>query len=546
MTQLIVSPAWQDLKDHKQQLQDIHLMKLYQQDEARFNKFSYRLGDLFVDLSKNHITSETINLLVQLAEQQRLSAKINALFNGELVNATEQRPALHMALRDGCPNPLINNGADIRLAVHKELERITYFVNALHQEKVIGVTGKTFTDIVNIGVGGSSLGTELLGQALKPYQKRYRLHCISAVDGEPMTALLASLNPETTLFIVASKSFRSIDTMINANTARDWLTAALTQQDAVKQHFVGVSANLQAMTEFGIQEAYSFQIWDWVGGRYSIWSAIGLPIAIAIGMGHFNELLLGAKAVDEHFLSQPLAKNVPVLLALIDIWYQSFWGYTTRGIFPYTTLLQKLPSYLQQLTMESLGKSVTLTNETVDYQTGAIIWGDVGFLGQHAFFQLLHQGTHIVPADFIAPIHTSHDLKQYERLPLANLLAQTRALMAGIQGEELVQQLIAQGITDDRLEMLKSHQYYPGNRPSTTILFPKVSPRILGSLLAMYEHRVFTKSAIWNINPFDQWGVELGKSVAKETLQALNDSSNQDYDFDGSTKGLLAYIQELI
>ncbi|HXU94174.1 MAG TPA: glucose-6-phosphate isomerase [Gallionella sp.] len=544
MSRLITSPAWQALKAHHAAIEPLHMRQMFHDDPARFDRFSVQLGPLLFDYSKNRITAETVKLLLALAAQAGLPAWIERLFNGDKVNATERRAALHTALRTPKGRPVLVDGKDVMPDVHRVLGLMRRFSDSVRNGEHRGHTGKQITDIVNIGIGGSDLGPLMACEALKPYgSHKLRAHFVSNIDGTQLTETLKELDAESTLFIVSSKSFTTQETLTNARSARAWLVERLGNEQAVAQHFAAISTNLDATAKFGIDSRNVFEFWDWVGGRYSLWSSIGLPIALYIGMDRFEELLGGAHAMDEHFRHAPLEQNIPVLMGLLGIWYGNFFGAGSNAVFPYDQYLHSFPAYLQQLDMESNGKRVDRDNAPVDYDTGMVIWGELGNNGQHAFFQLIHQGTRIIPADFIAPLHSHNPLGEHHSLLLANCFAQTEALMLGKTADEARAELEAQGLQGAALEALLPHKIFPGNKPTNTFLFDRLDPHTLGMLIAMYEHRVFVQSVVWNINPFDQWGVELGKQLAGKILPELRDSS-LTAQHDPSTSGLIAHYRK--
>ena len=543
--------AWAALKKHQKYLAPVHLRDLFALDSQRFERFSIETCGLFLDYSKNRLTNDTLTLLQHLATEANLADWIARMFQGEKINNTERRAALHIALRNRSNCPISVDGKDVMYDVNAVLAKMRLFSNAVRDGKWRGYTGKPIESIVNIGIGGSDLGPAMVTRALNTYHHpRLQSYFVSNVDGAHLSETLAKLDPETSLFIIASKTFTTQETMLNARSARQWLINKLGNDKAVAKHFVAISTATQKVTEFGIDSAHQFEFWDWVGGRYSLWSAIGLPIALMIGQDNFEQLLDGAHELDKHFETAPLLKNLPVLMGLIDVWYSSFWGATTQAILPYDYTLALFPAYLQQLVMESLGKRVTREGNRVDYPTFSIIWGAPGNNGQHAFYQLLHQGTHLVPADFIIALDSQHDLPGHQEAVLSNALAQTHALMMGRNIEE----------TRAELEILKStslqkgeigkfdklpHRVFPGNQPTNTLLYKKLTPAVLGKLIALYEHKVFVQSVCWGINPFDQWGVELGKQVASILLPTLQTDQEKTahLGYDSSTKGLLNYIK---
>jgi glucose-6-phosphate isomerase len=515
------------------------MRQMFRDDPARFDKFSLKLENLLFDYSKNRISTETVKLLVALAEQSQLSAHIESMFSGDKINSTEHRAALHTALRNRSERPVLMDGKDVMPDIRRVLGLMRRFSDAVRSGKLLGHTGKAITDIVNIGIGGSDLGPLMVCEALKPYARQnLRAHFVSNVDGTQLVETLKKLDAATTLFIVSSKTFTTQETLTNARSARAWLVEKLGDEQAVAKHFAAVSTNLEATAKFGIDPHNVFEFWDWVGGRYSLWSAIGLPIALFIGMDKFEELLGGAYAMDEHFRSAPMDKNIPVLMGLLDIWYGNFFGAGSKAVFPYDQYLHRFPAYLQQLEMESNGKRVDRDGNAVDYDTGMVVWGEPGTNGQHAFYQLIHQGTRMIPADFLAPMHSQNPLGEHHAILLANCFAQTEALMVGKTAAEARAELEAQGLHGEALEALLPHKVFPGNKPTNTLLFDKLDPHTLGMLIALYEHKVFVQSVVWNINPFDQWGVELGKQLAGKILPELRDAASATR-HDASTNGLI-------
>ena len=497
MTSLTQTPAWQALAAHREALSGITIRSLFEQDNARAAAFSLEAAGLFADFSKNLLTGETLALLAALARDGGVEARRAAMFAGEHINATEDRAVLHTALRDRSGKPRWVDGNDVSAQVAAVLGRMRAFADAVRDGAWRGYTGKPIADVVNIGIGGSDLGPKMVCEALKPYaHERLTMHFVSNVDGADISEVLKRIDPETTLFVVSSKTFTTRETLANAHTARAWLLASGAPETAVAKHFVAVSTNAEAVAAFGIDTANMFEFWDWVGGRYSLWSAIGLPIALQIGMDGFERLLDGAHAMDRHFAEAPLERNLPVLLAMIGIWHQNFLGTASQLIAPYDNYLHRLPAYLQQLDMESNGKSVTLGGERVDYTTGSVIWGEPGTNGQHAFFQLLHQGTAIVPTDFIVCMRAHHALDEHHDILVANCFAQSEALMNGSHSTT------------------EPHRNFEGDRPTNTICLDSLTPASLGALIALYEHKVFVQGVVWRINSFDQWGVELGKKLA--------------------------------
>jgi glucose-6-phosphate isomerase len=540
-----LADSWSALQTHHRAMQSIHMRELFARDPQRFAAFSLRFEDILVDYSKHILTGETIQLLCALARAAKVEAWRDRMFAGEPINVTEGRSVLHIALRNRSNRPIMVHGTDVMPDVNAVLHHMREFTAAVRTGEWKGRTGKRITDVVNIGIGGSDLGPVMVTEALRPYASpSLRVHFVSNVDGTHIAETLKVLNAETTLFIVASKTFTTQETLTNALSAKEWFLSHGGTQHDVARHFVALSTNTKEVERFGIDSRNMFAFWDWVGGRYSLWSAIGLSIALAIGMDRFEELLEGAHAMDEHFRSTPLETNVPVLLALLGIWYTNFFGATSHAILPYDQYLHRFPAYLQQGDMESNGKRVTRDGQTVDYATGPVIWGEPGTNGQHAFYQLLHQGTQLIPSDFLAPVESHNPLGNHHAILLANCLAQTEALMRGKTEAEVRAELQAAGVSVDNLERLVPHKVFPGNRPSTTILFSRLTPRILGSLIAMYEHKIFVQGIIWAVNSFDQWGVELGKQLAKAILPELERPANSAT-HDSSTNGLISFVRSL-
>ena len=537
------SAAWAALKTHQQYLATVHLRDLFALDNHRFERFSVETCGLLLDYSKNRLTSETLTLLHQLAQTAQLSDWIARLFHGDKVNNTEKRAALHIALRNRSNTPIQVDGQDVMPKVNAVLAKMRQFSDSIRQGEWRGYTGKPIRAIVNIGIGGSDLGPAMVTRALKAYHHPHlRAYFVSNVDGTHLGETLAELDAETTLFIVSSKTFITQETLLNANSARKWLINKLGDEKAVAKHFVAVSTAQQKVTEFGIDPANMFEFWDWVGGRYSLWSAIGLPIVIMIGMDNFTELLAGAHELDNHFATTSWEKNLPVLMGLIEIWYSSFFGATSQAVLPYDYALELFPAYLQQLAMESLGKRVTREGNWVNYATAPIIWGTLGNNGQHAFYQLLHQGTHLIPTDFIVAIASQYNELGQQPAVLSNVLAQSHTLMKGRNTEETRLALSHSDLAAATINQQLPHRIFPGNQPSNLFVYHKLTPKILGTLIAAYEHKVFVESVCWGINPFDQWGVELGKQVANLLLPELTQSqSSQGYD--ASTDSLLNYIK---
>jgi glucose-6-phosphate isomerase len=545
MSELTGSPAWQALAAHAAAMEETHLRALFVADAERFSGFSLEQDGLLLDYSKNRVSGETMGLLFDLARAADLEAWRDHMFQGERINLTEDRAVLHIALRNRANRPIMVDGEDVMPAVNAVLEQMRGFSEAVRSGAWRGHTGETITHIVNIGIGGSDLGPLMVCEALKPFQRTdLTPHFVSNVDGAHLVHTLETLDPARTLFVIASKTFTTQETMTNAASARAWLIERLGDEAAVAKHFVAVSTNAEAVAAFGIDTANMFEFWDWVGGRYSLWSAIGLPIALAIGMDRFEELLAGANATDEHFRTVPLERNQPVILALLGIWYRNFLGAASHAVLPYDQHLHRLAAYLQQGDMESNGKFVRRDGEQVDYATGPIIWGEPGTNGQHAFYQLIHQGTELVPADFIAAAEAQTPLGDHQAKLLANFLAQTEALAFGKTEAEARAELEEQGLSGEALEALLPHKVFQGNRPTNSILYQKLTPEMLGRLIALYEHKIFTQGIIWNINSFDQWGVELGKQLAKVILPELEGDGTID-SHDSSTNGLINRIKAL-
>ena len=531
--------SWQNLRRHHDEIKSIHMKNLFASDPQRFKKFSIRFNDIVVDYSKNRITEETLNLLIQLAEETGIKDAIHTMFNGEKINETEQRAVLHTALRNRDNTAIIVDDNDVMPEVNAVLKKIKDFSSRVINGDWQGYSGKKITDIVNIGIGGSDLGPVMVTEALKSFAKEgLSVHFVSNIDGTHLMETLKRLNPETSLFMIASKTFTTQETMTNAFSAREWFLRTAKDPAHVARHFVAISTNSKAVQKFGIDKDNMFVFWDWVGGRYSLWSAIGLSIASYIGYENFAELLQGAFEMDRHFKETPFEKNIPILLALIGIWYNNFYGAQTEAILPYDQYLHRFPAYFQQGNMESNGKSIDRKGEKTAYQTGPIIWGEPGTNGQHAFYQLIHQGTKLIPADFLAPAISHNPIGGHHHILLSNFFAQTEALLNGKTQKEVIAELKKEGQTDKEIQKLLPHKVFEGNRPTNSILFKKLTPRVLGSLIAMYEHKIFVQGVIWNIFSFDQWGVELGKQLAKKILPQLVDDKPVDT-HDCSTNGLI-------
>ncbi|WP_305455656.1 glucose-6-phosphate isomerase [Photobacterium leiognathi] len=531
--------AWQDLTAHFEQAQDFQLSDLFANDNARFSKFSAQFGsDILVDYSKNLITEETLTKLFALAKETELDAAIADMFSGAKINRTEDRAVLHVALRNRSNTPIMVDGEDVMPAVNAVLEKMKSFSERIISGEWKGYTGKEITDIVNIGIGGSDLGPYMVSEALGAYKTRLNMHFVSNVDGTHIAETLKDLNPETTLFLIASKTFTTQETMTNALSARDWFLAKAEDKENVAKHFAALSTNGEAVAEFGIDTDNMFEFWDWVGGRYSLWSAIGLSICLAVGFDNFVALLDGGHAMDKHFAEAPLEQKLPVILALIGIWYNNFHGAETEAILPYDQYMHRFAAYFQQGNMESNGKYVDRGGNPVDYQTGPIIWGEPGTNGQHAFYQLIHQGTKLIPCDFIAPAISHNPLGDHHPKLMANFFAQTEALAFGKSREQVEAEFVAAGKSLEDVKDLVEFKVFEGNRPTNSILVKEITPYTLGALIALYEHKIFTQGVIWNIFSFDQWGVELGKQLANQILPELNNAETIA-SHDSSTNGLI-------
>ncbi|MDH5602948.1 MAG: glucose-6-phosphate isomerase [Cyclobacteriaceae bacterium] len=533
--------SWRALRVHYNDMKDLHMSSLFEKDRERFQKFSIQFEDILVDFSKNRITPETLGLLYQLARETEVSGAIQGMFEGDLINKTENRSVLHTALRNRTDNKVMAEGKDVMPGIKKVLGQMEKFSNELQSGQWKGFSGKKITDIVNIGIGGSDLGPVMVTEALKPYKGNIRPHFVSNVDGTHITETLKGLSRETTLFMIASKTFTTQETMTNAFTAREWFLEEGSKED-IKKHFVAISTNTDAVSAFGISTDNMFEFWDWVGGRYSLWSAIGLSIACTIGFDHFTELLEGAHAMDNHFREAPFEKNIPVTLALIGIWYNNFFGAETEAILPYDQYMHRFSAYFQQGNMESNGKYIDRKGKKVTYQTGPVIWGEPGTNGQHAFYQLIHQGTKLIPCDFLAPAVSHNPTGDHHIKLLSNFFAQTEALMNGKTDKEVEAELTAKGVAQQAINEIKAYKVFEGNRPTNFILFKKLTPRTLGSLIALYEHKIFVQGVIWNIYSFDQWGVELGKQLASKILPELEDNE-EVRSHDSSTNGLINFYK---
>ncbi|VAW63477.1 Glucose-6-phosphate isomerase [hydrothermal vent metagenome] len=545
MSNLTESKQWKALQKHFKDMSDVHMRDLFKNDPNRFKQFSVGLNDILLDYSKNRITDVTFKLLMDLARHSQVESYRDKMYAGENLNCTELRPALHVALRNRSNTPVMVNGEDVMPQVNAVLARMRDFSERVRSGKFRGYNGRRIRSIVNIGIGGSDLGPQVVCEAMKPFAQRdLKVHFVSNADATHLVETLKHVEPETTLFVISSKTFTTQETLLNAHSARKWFVDLVGDEKAVAKHFVAVSTNLKATSEFGINPENVFEFWDWVGGRYSLWSAIGLSIALYIGMDHFEDLLQGAHEMDLHFQSAPLEKNMPVILAMLGIWYNNFFDAQSHGIMPYSQYLERLPAYLQQLDMESNGKTIDRQKQRVNYLTGPIIWGQSGTNGQHAFFQLLHQGTKPVPADFLIPALSQNPLGLHHRVLFSNCLAQTKALMLGKKYSEALQEMKAAGKTSTEVEESIEHKVFEGNKPTNTIIFERLNPKTLGSIMAMYEHKVFVQGIVWNINSFDQWGVEYGKVLAGEIQQDLAQQGNVD-EHDSSTNGLINYRKEV-
>ncbi|XP_020840672.1 glucose-6-phosphate isomerase [Phascolarctos cinereus] len=551
MAALSQDPNFQKLVQwHLKHGSELNLRRLFEADQDRFNRFSLNLdtknGHILVDYSKNLITEDVMKLLIELAKSRGVEDAREQMFKGKKINFTEDRAVLHVALRNRSNTPMLVDGKDVVPEVNKVLEKMKAFCQRVRGGDWKGYTGKTITDVINIGIGGSDLGPLMVTEALKPYSKEGpRVWFVSNIDGTHIAKTLAELNPETSLFIIASKTFTTQETITNAETAKEWFLQAAKDPSAVAKHFVALSTNAPKVQEFGIDTQNMFEFWDWVGGRYSLWSAIGLSIALHVGFDNFEQLLSGAHWMDNHFLTTPLEKNAPVLLAMLGIWYINCFGCETQALLPYDQYMHRFAAYFQQGDMESNGKYITKSGARVDYSTGPIVWGEPGTNGQHAFYQLIHQGTRMIPCDFLIPVQTQNPIRNglHHKILLANFLAQTEALMKGKTAEEARKELEAAGKSGDALKKLLPHKVFEGNRPTNSIVFTKLTPFILGALIAMYEHKIFVQGVVWDVNSYDQWGVELGKQLAKKIEPEL-DSDKPVTSHDASTNGLISFIKQ--
>jgi len=543
MSDLIQLDSWLKLTEHFKKIKNVHMREMFDQDSSRFEKYSIKLNDILYDFSKNRINDETLGLLLSLTKDTRLAQSIEDMFTGKPINTTENRAVLHTALRTANDEPVIVDDKDILPEIRQERARVKQLAEDIRTRSWRGATNQAITDVVNIGIGGSHLGPQMVTEALRPHSLHdINIHFVSNIDENHINDTLEYLNPETTFFIIASKTFTTQDTMVNAETARQWYIKKLGSDEHINRHFSAVTSNTVLAKQFGISEKNIFKMWDWVGGRYSLWSAIGLSIVIMIGSEQFDELLEGAYEADQHFRDTPFEKNIPVIMALLGIWYNNFFEAQSTAVLPYDQHLHRFPAYLQQADMESNGKYVDLQGKKVDYTTGPVIFGEIGIAGQHAFFQLLHQGTKLVPADILAPVSSFRCIARHHRALMSNVFAQTEALMRGKTEDEVIVELKEAGLGDEQIEKLLPYKVFPGNRPTSTFLFDTLDPKTLGSIIALYEHKIFVQGIIWNINSFDQWGVELGKQLATSILHELNDADTIST-HDSSTNGLINYYK---
>jgi len=544
MNKTAIKAAFAELQNHKDRLANVHMRDMFASNAKRFRDFSVTCGDMLLDYSKNRIDNDVMETLFSLARAAGVEERRDAMWAGEAINVTEGRAVLHMALRYQGDEPVMVEGREVMGDVRAVLAKIKNFTDHVRNGELVGGTGARFTDIVNIGIGGSDLGPAMVARALSPYTRpSLRAHFVSNVDGADLVDTLKGLDPATTLFVVASKTFTTDETMTNAASARAWLIADLGEQ-AVSDHFAAVSTNIAGCKAFGIDQQRIFGFWDWVGGRYSVWSAIGLPVALVIGFENFSLFLKGAAVMDCHFRTAPLAKNLPAILALVGVWHRNIWNYPTQAILPYDQRLNRFPAYLQQLDMESNGKSVNLAGQAITRASGPVVWGEPGTNGQHAFYQLIHQGSDIIPCDFLLAATAQEDIPPHHVKLAANCFAQSEALMLGKTLAQVKQELAESGMDEDAINRLAPHKVFAGNRPSNTLLYRKLDPVTLGQLIALYEHKVFVQGTIWGINSFDQWGVELGKQLAKALLPKVEGATNGAI-HDSSTQGLLAYFHQL-
>jgi len=523
----VTTDAWKQLRTHYEDIKDKSVKDMFTETPDRASRFSVRFNDILLDYSKNIIEEQTIKYLIALAHQTDVKGAIEEMYSGDHINATENRAVLHTALRNRSDKPVLVDGNDVMPEVNKVLNRMRVFSDSIISGNWKGYTGKGVTDIVNIGIGGSNLGPVMVTEALTPYKKsNVKVHFVSNIDGTHITETLKRVSPETVLFLIASKTFTTQETMTNAGTAKKWFLEAAGKEEHVKKHFAAISTNTEKVREFGIDTENMFRFWDWVGGRYSLWSAIGLSIACAIGFENFEELLYGAHVMDNHFREAPFEKNIPVILALLGIWYNNLFDAEAHAILPYDQYMHRFPAYFQQGDMESNGKCVDRKGDPVTCQTGPVIWGEPGTDGQHAFYQLIHQGTKLIPCDFLAPLNSHNPVGEHHKILLSNFFAQTEALMKGKTKEEVLNELKEAGKTPEEIERLVPFKVFKGNKPTNSILFKKLTPGTLGSLIAMYEHKIFVQGIIWNIFSFDQWGVELGKQLAKKIFKEINNNND--------------------
>lgn len=549
MATLTQYPVWQLVCAHQKTIANTHMRDLFTADSQRFEKMHLQFDDLLLDYSKHRLNDDTLPLLMRLAREAKIEDWRDRMFSGEKINTTEDRAVLHTALRNRSNIPVMVDGKDVMPDVNAVLAQMRSFTEKVRNGHWLGFTGKRITDIVNIGIGGSDLGPVMVCDALKPYAPAHlNVHFVSNIDGAHLMRALNVCDPETTLFIIASKTFTTQETMTNGRSAREWFIKSAKNEAFVAQHFVALSTNAKAVSAFGINPNNMFTFWDWVGGRYSLWSAIGLSIALYVGMDHFEALLTGAHEMDQHFKTTPLEHNMPVIMALIGVWYNNFFDVDSQAILPYDQGMARFPAYLQQADMESNGKFTNRQGGRVQHKTGPVIWGEAGTNGQHAFYQLIHQGTQIVPCDFLMPVHSQYALGEagvaHHKILMANFLAQTQSLMLGKTKDEAREELVQQGLTGEALEALLPHKMFEGNRPSTSILFDQLTPNTLGKLIALYEHKIFVQGIIWNINSFDQWGVEYGKQIAQQILPEFN-NPEVVINFDSSTNGLMNYAKSI-
>lgn len=545
MPSLKQQAAWAELESHYQSIKDMHMRDMFAQEPNRFRQFSLNLGKLLFDYSKNRVNQETMKLLLKLAKQSNVEQWRDRMFAGEVINHTEGRAVQHTALRASTNSPTYVAGEDVSSEIETELLRVKEMAEKIRTRAWRGASNQPITDVVNIGIGGSHLGPQMVTEALTPYAIHdLNIHFVSNIDENHINNTLEHLHPDTTLFIISSKSFTTQDTMVNAETARAWLKHKFGSDKYLHRHLVAVTSNPEAATAFGVNPNNVLKMWDWVGGRYSLWSAIGLSIVIAIGSEYFDDLLEGAREADEHFTMTPLDKNIPVIMALLGIWYNNFFNAETIAILPYDQNMHRFPAYLQQADMESNGKSVDREGNFVDYSTGPVLFGEIGIASQHAFYQLLHQGTKLVPADMLAPVSNYQCIAQHHRALMSNVFAQSEAMMLGKTADEAMAEMLAAGMSEKQAQALLPYKIFPGNRPTNTFLFDTLSPKMLGTIIALYEHKIFVQGIIWNINSFDQWGVELGKVLATNILEEIN-AGHVSKPHDCSTEGLMNYYFKL-